>query len=107
MNNEEEELIISKFKRHGHPLTRKSLQRTLSWLGESPANSLDTLLKKLNQLALESSNPEDNLQHALQILSLNSKKLNSYDDLLEETRKRAIYAISPYERDADTCTSLT
>ena len=32
MQSEEEEYVIVKFKRHGHPINRKSLERTLSWL---------------------------------------------------------------------------
>lgn len=53
MQSEEEELIITKFKRHGHPITRKALEKTVNWLRESSTNSLDVLLKKLNQLALD------------------------------------------------------
>lgn len=52
MHSEEEENIILKFKRHGQPINRKSLERTMAWLKESPSHSLEVLLKKLNQLAL-------------------------------------------------------
>lgn len=78
MQSEEEEFVIAKFKRHGHPINRKSLEKTINWLKESSDNSIDVLLKKLNKLALDNSNPEDNLQHALEILSIKTKGLNSY-----------------------------
>ena len=55
MHNEEEEFIIGKFKRHGHPINRKALDKTLNWLRDGPSNSIDVLLKKLNQLALDGS----------------------------------------------------
>jgi hypothetical protein len=106
MQSEEEELVIVKFKRHGHPITRKSLEKTISWLHESSENSLDVLLKKLNQLALDNNNSEENLQHAFEILSRKAKGLNSYEDLLEEIRRRSIYPIYPYEKDAGSCTTL-
>lgn len=52
MQSEEEEFVIAKFKRHGHPINRKSLEKTINWLKESSDNSIDVLLKKLNKLAL-------------------------------------------------------
>jgi len=57
MQSEEEEFVVTKFKRHGHPINRKSLDRTISWLKESSEHSLDALLKKLNQLAIDNRNP--------------------------------------------------
>ena len=51
-----EEVVISKFKRHGHPINHRSLEKTLNWLKTSE-NSLEVLLKKLDQLALDNSNP--------------------------------------------------
>jgi hypothetical protein len=54
MQSEEDEFIIKKFKRYGHQITRKSLERTLQWLHEKPTNSIEVLLKKMSQLALES-----------------------------------------------------
>lgn len=32
MQHGEEEFVITKFKRYGHPITKKSLERTLHWL---------------------------------------------------------------------------
>jgi hypothetical protein len=75
--------VLIKFRRHGHPINHKSLERTITWLKESPEHSIDALLKKLNQLAIDNKNPEENLQHALEILSRKGKGLNSYEDLLE------------------------
>jgi hypothetical protein len=91
--------VISKFKRYGQPITKKSLERTILWLREKSSNSIDTLLKKLSQLALESIKHDDNLQHAIEILSMKNKNLSSYEELIEEARKRSIYPISPYEFD--------
>lgn len=51
MRSEEEELVITKFKRYGNALTPKSLERTLVWLRENPANSLKDLLQKLTELS--------------------------------------------------------
>ena len=103
MLSEDSEQIIAKFKRHGHPITRKSLERTQEWLKEAPNHSLDRLIKQLDHLALESSDHERNLHHALHILSLKQKNLNSYEDLLDKTCKRSIFSISPYEYGEDTC----
>ena len=58
MKSEEEEFVVLKFKRHGHPINRKSLERTINWLKENSEHSIDVLLKKLNQLALDNHNSE-------------------------------------------------
>jgi len=55
MQTEEEEFVITKFKRYGHPITKKSLERTMLWLREKQGNSIDILLKKISQLSLEST----------------------------------------------------
>ena len=65
MQSEDEEFVIVKFKRHGHPLNRKSLEKTIKWLKEDPDHKIDELLKKLNQLSLDGNNTEESLQHAL------------------------------------------
>lgn len=96
MQHGEEEFVITKFKRYGHPITKKSLERTLQWLRESPSNSIDVLLKKLSQLSLDSLKHDDNLQHAIEILSIKDKNLSSYEELIEDARRRSIYPISPY-----------
>jgi predicted type IV restriction endonuclease len=70
--------VITKFKRYGQPITKKSLERTITWLREKQSNSIDVLLKKLSQLALESIKHEENLQHAIEILSMKNKNLSSY-----------------------------
>lgn len=57
MQSEEEEFVVMKFKRHGHPINKKSLTRTIEWLRDSSENSIDMLMKKLNQLALDNRNP--------------------------------------------------
>lgn len=81
------------------------MERTIRWLRDKPSNSIDVLLKKLSQLALDNMKHEDNLQHAIEILSMKNKNLSSYDELIEEARKRSIYYISPYEYDDNTCTN--
>ncbi len=58
MQSEEEEFVITKFKRYGQPITKKSLERTIHWLREKQGNSIDVLLKKLSQLSLESNKLE-------------------------------------------------
>mgnify|MGYP000504173615 CR=1 FL=1 len=55
MQSEEEEFIIIKFKRHGHPLNRKSLEKTVKWLREDPEHKIEELLKKLNQLSFNNA----------------------------------------------------
>ena len=55
IKNEEELFLISKFKRNGHQLTSKSLLKTIEWLHQHSANSIELLIKKINHLSMDNS----------------------------------------------------
>lgn len=65
MQSEEEEAIIAKFQRHGHPISKRCLEKAIHWLHEKKSNTIEILLKKLSQLRLENQNFEDNMLHAI------------------------------------------